>query len=67
MMATRRREFLAVAARVGFLFAAAGVWSSLTSSEAERESSLAWERKGFEVKKLRLRGRLAGAVKWNDR
>lgn len=71
MMATLRREFFAVPARVGFRFAgnelAAPDWTFLEDSGLELEGSADWERKGFEVKKGRLRGRLAQAVRWNER
>lgn len=69
-MATRRKEFLVVGVRVGFLLEAAGFaedCSNLECSDVERDSSLDWERNGFEVKKLRFRGMHAGAVTWNDR
>lgn len=71
MMATRRREFLAVVARVGLRLAAAADRvgdSFLRGCEAD----LTWsaellERKGFEVKKCRFRGKLAGVVRWKER
>lgn len=79
-MATRRREFFAVAARVGLRLAAAAaeeeeeegeeLWDSFLrpSDDDALDSSVALlERKGFEVKKCRFRGRLAGAVRWNER
>lgn len=45
------------------------VWDSfLRTSEDDFDSSVGLlERKGFEVKKCRFRGRLAGAVRWNER
>lgn len=72
MMATRRREFLAVAERVGLRFAAADeeVWDSFLKGDSETDlasSAGLLERKGFEVKKCRFRGRLAGVVMWNER
>lgn len=69
-MATRRREFLAVAALVGLRFKAAElcICDSLlefsdVDLESEEPSDGLLERNGFEVKKFRFRGRQAGAVR----
>ena len=82
-MATLRREFLTVAARVGFLFACCCCCCCCCCADgAEDFSSLLLmlllpntlgfsspdcDRKGFEVKKVRFRGRLAGVVMWMAR
>ena len=73
MMATRRSECLVVADRVGLRLVAAvfgedGEEVSRGEGLDRDESSGEWlERNGLEVKKCRLRGRLAGVVRWNER
>jgi hypothetical protein len=70
MMATLRREFFAVTARVGLRLAAADAEESPRAASGGGLTSSAaglLERKGFDVKKCRFRGRLAGVVRWNER
>lgn len=73
-MATRRNEFFAVEARVGFRFVAAATLRCDVRfvSRGSGRSSFGFvfgllERYGFEVKKLRRLGRLEGGLKWKGR